>query len=159
MALKENLFLSNKSFTTLDLVLLTIFMIFLFTYDIRLPSTISNTIDSVYGNIVVLVVFIIIFMNTNNVVGIVGFLVAYELIRRSTSESKIPLNLPELPSEEEKILKLEKYNSDQQTKKPDTLEEEAVDGVVEYAIGEKIESDVKPILHKLHNATDIIELE
>lgn len=151
--------LSNKNFKTLDIVLLVVFLIFLITYDVTLPSSISNVIDSVYGNILVLVVFIIIFMNTNNFVGIIGFLVAYELIRRSTSTSKIPTSVPELPSEEEKIVKMVNYNADQQVKNPETLEEEAVENIEEYAIGEKIDTDVKPVLHKLHNATDVIELQ
>lgn len=151
--------LSNKNFKTLDIVLLVVFLIFLITYDVTLPSSISNVIDSVYGNILVLVVFIIIFMNTNNFVGVIGFLVAYELIRRSTSTSKIPTSVPELPSEEEKIVKMVNYNADQQVKNPETLEEEAVENVEEYAIGEKIDTDVKPVLHKLHNATDVIELQ
>jgi len=151
--------LSNKNFKTLDIVLLIVFLLFLITYDVTLPSSISNVIDTVYGNILVLVVFIIIFMNTNNIVGIVGFLVAYELIRRSTNTAKIPISVPELPSEEEKIVKMVNYNADQQIKNPETLEEQAVENVEEYAIGEKIDTDVKPILHKLHNATDVIELQ
>jgi hypothetical protein len=65
-----------------QIFLLIIFIIYLIM-GYTTPSNISNFIQTPFGKILVIILSIALFFKTNHLVGILGFFVAYELIRRS----------------------------------------------------------------------------
>jgi hypothetical protein len=93
-------------------VLLIIFIIYL-VLGMRMPSMVAEAIDSLAGKIVLLLMVIYLFVNTNPLLAILSVWVAYDLMRRSTSFSEYA------PSEANKMLN--PYN-----RYPYTLEQEMV---------------------------------
>ena len=51
---------------------------------LHVPEPFASAIDSIFGKIIVITLAIIFFTNTGAVLGILGFLVAFDLIRRSS---------------------------------------------------------------------------
>ena len=76
----------GKSEKRHEIVLLVIFVIYILL-DIQTPERLAELIDNIYGNIVVVLIAITIFANTNPVVGVIAFIAAYELIKRSRSRN------------------------------------------------------------------------
>lgn len=93
-------------------VLLIIFIIYL-VLGLRMPTMVAEVIDSLVGKVVLFLMVIYLFVNTNPLLGILSVWVAYDLMRRSTSFSEYA------PSEANKMLN--PYN-----RYPYTLEQEMV---------------------------------
>ena len=93
-------------------VLLIIFIIYL-VLGLRMPTMVAELIDSLVGKVVLLLMVIYLFVNTNPLLGILSVWVAYDLMRRSTSFSEYA------PSETNNMLN--PYN-----RYPYTLEQEMV---------------------------------
>ncbi len=95
-----------------ETILLIIFIIYL-VLGLRMPTMVAEVIDSLVGKVVLLLMVIYLFVNTNPLLGILSVWVAYDLMRRSTSFSEYA------PSETNKMLN--PYN-----RYPYTLEQEMV---------------------------------
>jgi cell division protein ZapA (FtsZ GTPase activity inhibitor) len=111
-------------FTNLETLVFVIYVAFLITYKIDIPAYIANIVDTLYGNVLVILAFGTFYMSVNPIVGIVGLLVAYELIRRSSNSARIENVIKETQSESQKMQDMKEMNKDQQTNNPPTLEEE-----------------------------------
>lgn len=142
-------------FGKVEMVVLALYVAFLITYKMKIPSQIANIVDSVYGNVLVILVFGVLYMNFSPMVGVVGLLVAYELIRRSSNNVIVKEVVRETQSEEQKLDNMKDMNKDQQVNKPPTLEEETVGKVKDFAVSKANSSSVEPLLHNLHNATSL----
>lgn len=142
-------------FTNLETVIFVIYVAFLITYRVDIPAYIANMVDTLYGNVFVILVFGTFYMSVNPIVGIVGLLVAYELIRRSSNNARIEKVVHESASETQKMQDMKVMNEDQQTNNPPTLEEETVGEIKDFAVGKATASNVEPLLHDLHNATNV----
>ncbi len=95
-----------------ETILLIIFIIYL-VLGLRMPTMVAEVIDSLVGKVVLFLMVIYLFVNTNPLLGILSVWVAYDLMRRSTSFSEYA------PSEVNKMLN--PYN-----RYPYTLEQEMV---------------------------------
>jgi len=93
-------------------ILLALFIIF----DVRPPAQLAEHIDSLVGRVVI-ILFVIILLFSNPVVGALGAIAAYELFRRSEFSNAIQY----VPSERKK-----KRNMKVMNQFPKTLEEEVV---------------------------------
>ena len=95
------------------------------------------------------------FIHSSPILGIVGFLVAYELIRRASINTGTDAIKRYLPSEENKAKKMEQYQPSQST--PDvTLEEEMIDNMVEFTENNDLpETNVKPVLGNNYGAEEL----
>tara|TARA_B110000444_G_scaffold255533_1_gene290091 strand:- start:83 stop:544 length:462 start_codon:yes stop_codon:yes gene_type:complete len=151
----KDLMKMKMPFGKVEMVVLALYVAFLITYKMKIPSQVSNLVDSVYGNVLVILVFGVLYMQFNPMVGIVGLLVAYELIRRSTNSVVVKEVVRETQSEQQKISDMKEMNKDQQVNNPPTLEEETVEKVKDFAVSKANTSSVEPLLHDLHNATNL----
>ena len=126
-----------------EMVLVVIFIIYILL-DIQTPESLARLIDNIYGNIFVILIAITIFASTNPVVGIISFIAAYELIKRSRTT-----NFP--PSEYSKLEDFSDYNAF-----PVTLEEQMVEQMaplVKYDADPNL--NYNPTLGSLHDAAPI----
>jgi len=151
----KNLMSLKIPFTNLEMLALVIYVAFLITYKIDIPANIAKIVDTLYGNVLVILVFGTFYMSGHPIVGIVGLLVAYELIRRSSNTARIEKVINETQSETQKLQDMKEMNKDQQTNNPPTLEEETVGEIKDFVVGNPVESSVEPLLHDLHNATNV----
>jgi hypothetical protein len=151
----KDLMKMKMPFGKVEMVVLALYVAFLITYKMKIPSLLANLVDSVYGNVLVILVFGVLYMHFNPMVGIVGLLVAYELIRRSSNIVVAKEVVRETQSEQQKISDMKEMNKDQQVNNPPTLEEETVGKVKDFAVSKANTSSVEPLLHDLHNATNI----
>jgi len=134
-----------------DLLLVALFAVYLIT-NMHLPEGLNELIDNSIGNIVIILGALILFLNSNSVVGILGFLVAYELIRRASTSTGTDAIVKYIDTEEKKMNKMKSY----QPPVPDvTLEEEVIDNMVEFTDSDLPPSNVKPVLEQSHNAEQL----
>lgn len=142
-------------FGKVEMIVLALYVAFLITYKMKIPSQIANIVDTVYGNVLVILVFGVLYMSFSPMVGVVGLLVAYELIRRSSISVVVKEVVRETQSEEQKITNMKEMNKDQQVNNPPTLEEETVGKIKDFTLTKGDNSTVEPLLHDLHNATNV----
>lgn len=135
-----------------QLVLGVVFILYLLL-DAKTPEPIAEYIDTPVGNIVVVLIAISTFYYSNPIVGILGVVVAYEVIRRSklASRTKFLVNQV-LSNESSKFKTMEKLN----VRREISLEEEMVGKMaplVKYDISSN--TSYKPILDTFHDAAPI----
>jgi hypothetical protein len=102
-------------------VILGILFVVYLIMDYKMPSFISEVIDTIYGKITVAVVFLLLFSYANPILGVLGFIVAFELIRRSTVTTGSYAMDQYLPTEAKKDANINAMNQF-----PYTLEQEVV---------------------------------
>jgi len=76
----------KKAFTKAQkshLLLSVLFIIFLL-FDIQIPRVIASLVDTTLGNVAVVIASLSLFYTKNNVLAVLGLVVAYEIIRRSS---------------------------------------------------------------------------
>lgn len=111
-----------KTFTTLEYVLLGVFIIYVIM-PIQTPGFLAGWVDSSLGMLVLFVVALFLFFYTNPVLGVVFILVAYEMLRRSSLLVGQTAIIAHTPSQAKKDVQMQKMNP----VKKETLEEEIVD--------------------------------
>lgn len=75
-----------------EMVLFVVLVIYIM-FDISTPAMIAEHVDSVYGNIIVAVLALSLFLSTHPVIGILGLFAAYELIKRSKHNASGPSSI------------------------------------------------------------------
>ena len=134
-----------------DLILVALFAVYLIS-NMHLPEGLNLLIDNNIGNIVIILGALILFLNSNPVVGVLGFLVAYELIRRASVSTGNDAIVKYVDTEDKKADKMRSY----QPPVPDvTLEEQVIDNMVDFTESDLPASNVKPVLEKSHNAEQL----
>lgn len=136
-------------------ILLVVFAIYLIG-NFRLPDILNDMIDNTIGNIVIVIFALALFLNSSPLVGIVGFLVAYELIRRANTDTGSEAIVKFLPSEENKEKKMKSYQPS--TTQEITLEEEMIHNMKEFTDKENNEvadTNVQPVLGNNYGATSL----
>lgn len=120
--------------------------------NVKTPKMLSKLIDTIYGNIVVVVVAMILFSISNPVVGIVSIVAAYFLIKRSSESNGTMAIQKYLSSELSKSSDFSELNEF-----PITLEEQMVSKMAPLVINttELNNSDYKPVLDTLHEAAPV----
>ena len=102
-------------------LLLTVLLVLYIVLSVPTPEQIAPYIDTPLGNIVVVVIALSLFAHSHAVVGVLGLLAAYVLIRRSSSATGRAAVEAYVPSEKRKSEELSAYNQF-----PVTLEEQMV---------------------------------
>ena len=119
--------------------------------NIQTPESLAGLIDNVYGNIAVVVLALSVFTHSNPVVGILGLVAAYELIKRSSVKTGTHAIRNYLPTEEKKVMDFSRYNEF-----PVTLEEQVVARMAPLVKHDAApNADYKPILDTMHDAAPI----
>ena len=155
-----NLFKKNNSHSLLA-VLLVIFTVF----DLRVPAEMANLLDTLLGRVVVIgAALSLLFVNP--LLGVLGVVAAYELLRRSETESSnaggigwqragdLPrVNTQYIPSERAKNREYRKLNQF-----PVTLEESVINNMLPFVSDQYLPpATFKPTLASLYDAAKINE--
>lgn len=135
--------------------LLSLVMILFIVFPVEIPSEFGNMIDSIFGKVVIVVLVLNLFI-THPVVGAIGAVAAYELVRRSAGMAGIGSTMLKqyVPSEEKRTGNLNSFNQF-----PVTVEEMVIKSKVPYtfnmSIGGIDSVSYKPILGDTHEAENV----
>lgn len=119
--------------------------------DIRIPTNVANMLDTVVGKALIIMVGLSL-LAINPLVGILGAIAAYELIRRSSSSSMVSVK-DFLPSEKNKQDEMMDYQP-----KPlgTTVEEEVIAKMLPRTATDVLDTaSFKPVQNKLHCAAKL----
>jgi hypothetical protein len=118
------------------------------------PQALAEYTESTIGQVIVIILAITLFLSTNPVVGILGFLAAYEFIRRSSRTTGVYGIETFSPTEQKKQQVMTAMNP----APVKTLEEELVDSLVPITpnddIGLSDGGSFQPVLGSLHGAVE-----
>lgn len=139
----------NKKFVCQN-VLTLLFVIYLIL-GLNTPKPIAQIIDTLIGKIVVILLAIYLFIYTNPILGVIGFFVAYDLIRRSSVATGNYGIDNYLPTEETKQAKMSSYNQ-----YPYTLEQEMVKKMVPVVTKDMTTASYIPMTDDVYDAAPAI---
>jgi len=133
-------------------VVLGVVLILYIILNVKTPKMLSQWIDTIYGNIVVVVIAMILFSNSNPVIGVISIVAAYFLIKRSSISTGTFAIQKYLPSEASRSDDFSKLNE-----VPVTLEEQMVFKMAPLVTHDAKYPDAnyKPVLDSLHEAAPI----
>tara|TARA_B110000093_G_scaffold92026_2_gene99474 strand:- start:2553 stop:3014 length:462 start_codon:yes stop_codon:yes gene_type:complete len=140
----------TKKESTSQLVLTIVFLIYLIM-GYKMPDMIAEMIDNVYGKIIVALIAILVFSYSNPIVGVLGCIVAFELIRRSSISTGSDALQKYVPSEKDK-----KNNLTAMNQFPYTLEQEVVSKMAPPKVSPGgSQGSFSPVLDDLYDAAPI----
>jgi hypothetical protein len=88
-----------------------IFVIYIL-FNIQTPDFLAEMVDTIFGKVLVVVIAAILFMKTNPVIGVLGFVVAYQIIKTSSVATGTYGMKHYLPSEESKMNEMRSFNDE-----------------------------------------------
>jgi hypothetical protein len=134
-------------------ILTAIFIIYLIL-GAKTPLPVATLVDNIIGQVVVISIAILLFVNSNPILGVIGIFVAFDLIRRSSLATGTHGLFHYLPSEHSKMSHITSYN-----KIPYTLEQEIVNNMAPITNNSTLlnKSSYVPILEKNHGAASLSE--
>jgi len=136
-----------------QLTLIILFLIYLIM-GYNIPYSLAVLIDSVWGKVIVVGFAIILFAQSNPILGILGFFVAYKLIMSSSIESGNYGIQNYIPTEEKKYAKMINNNV-----YPYTLEQEIVKlraPIYDYN-SDTTSYSFTPVLDNQYNAASVLD--
>jgi len=156
-----------------QLILGIIFIIYILL-NVQTPSFLATPIDTLFGKVLVVAVAAVVFMKTNPVIGVLGFIVAYQIIKTASVTTGTYAMRQYLPSEYNKMKAMQSYNLQTPTSTsapnsistsgsgivvPATLEEELVDRMAPLVVqgDDSQQQTYKPILDGQHGASSLLE--
>ena len=139
----------NKKYVSQN-VLTLLFVIYLIL-GLNTPKPIAQIIDTLVGKIVIILLAIYLFIYTNPILGVIGFFVAYDLIRRSSVATGNFGIDNYLPTEETKQAKMSSYNQ-----YPYTLEQEMVKKMVPVVTKDMTTASYIPMTDDVYDAAPAI---
>jgi hypothetical protein len=157
-----------------QLVLGVVFFFYIL-FNVQTPLILATPLDTLFGKVLVFIIAAVIFLKTNPVVGVLGFIVAYQMLKTASVTTGTYGIKHYLPSEKHKLDDMEKFNAVEPTSEvapssistsgsgillAGTLEEEMVDKMAPLVIKGNEDStlDYKPILDGQHGASSLVDL-
>jgi hypothetical protein len=118
----------------------------------RTPEPLASWVDTNIGKVVVVVLFLCLFAVVHPLVGVLGLLVAFQLIRQSAATTGSTALAKYQPNEARKSEHLSAFNQF-----PYTLEQEVVKKMTpQHSTGySETQASYKPVLPDLHDATPL----
>lgn len=137
-----------------NLVLLVVLVLYI-VLNIQTPPMLAKLIDTIYGNVAVILAAFYVLANCNPIIGVVVLYAAYELIKRSSHSTGTLAIQRYLPTEFKKEGHLSAFNQF-----PVTLEEEMVKQMAPL-VSESGPANLhyKPASDDTHNAMDVHNTE
>lgn len=134
-----------------QLVLVMLFIVLL-VVGYKVPESVANVIDTLLGKILLILIIIYFYSNTNIILTILAIFVALDLIRRSRKATGIDDLNEFAPSEDKKISEFSALNQF-----PYTLEQEVVSKMAPILQTGSIltRPSFSPVLDDLHDAKEI----
>jgi len=116
--------------------------------DIQVPNQVANLVDTIVGKIVVIMVGLSL-MVINPLVGVLGVIAAYELVRRSSASGDLFGDVSDLiPNEGDKHEEMQVYQNNKIS-----VEEEVIANMLPRTAADALDNpSYKPIQNKLHAA-------
>jgi hypothetical protein len=131
-------------------ILTLLFVIFLVT-GYRMPESVANLVDTTAGKIIIVIGALSLFAYSNPILGVLGVLVAYELIKRSYQVTGSAALEAYYPTEEKKWSRFSPMHQF-----PYTLEQEMVKKMTNIKFNESgSTASFKPVIDDLHDAAPI----
>ncbi len=154
-----------------QLVLGVVFFFYIL-FNVQTPSILATPIDTIFGKVLIFAIATVVFMKTNPVVGVLGFVVAYQLVKTASVTTGTYAMRQYLPSEANKMKDMTAFNNIEPTSEvaptsistsgsgiivAGTLEEEMVDKMAPLVIKGNEDSllDYKPVLDGQHGASPL----
>ena len=132
-------------------VVLSLLFIFYLVIDYQLPESFAIIVDSVFGKIIVVLIALMLFAYSNPILGILGLLVAYQLIKSASSKTGMAGLEKYYPTEAKKW---SPFNSVHQF--PYTLEQEIVKNMTTQKFNtEYVKAPFRPTLVDTHDAASL----
>jgi len=137
-----------------ELLLIILFIIYL-VMGYKTPEPIANLVDSLVGKVVIFIVVIYLFLNSNPILAVLALFVAFDLIRRSSVVTGIDALQKYAPSEEKKSSQFSAFNQF-----PYTLEQEVVKKMAPIIrSGSTLtKPSYKPLLENLYDAAPLTSM-
>ena len=149
-------------------LILGVIFVFYILLNIQTPAVLAGPIDTIFGKVLVFAVAAVIFMKSNPVIGVLGFVVAYQLIKTASVTTGTYALKHYLPSETSKMCEMQTFNEEQVntqatveavTNISGSLEAEMVDKMAPLVMHSSDSGlDYKPILDGQHSAALLSEL-
>jgi hypothetical protein len=132
--------------------ILVVLMIIYLVMGFKTPDIVANLVDNIIGKVVIILVVVYLFMNTNPILAVVAALVAFDLMRRSTETTGLGALQAYAPSEQKKMSQFSAFNQF-----PYTLEQEVVSKMAPIVrSGSSLTSaSYKPLLNNLYDASTL----
>ena len=136
-----------------ELALVILFIIYLIM-GYKTPEIVANVIDTLIGKIVIFIVVVYLFMNSNPILAVLSLFVAFDLIRRSSLATGIDALQKFAPSEEKKTSQFTAFNQF-----PYTLEQEVVKKMapIIQSGSSLTKPSYKPLLDNIHDASSLTD--
>ena len=131
--------------------ILTVLFVIYLILGLKTPQMMAQLVDTLPGKIIIIIIAISLFIYTNPILGVIGFFVAYDLIRRSSIETGNYGINNYLPTEETKQAKLSSYNQ-----YPYTLEQEMVKKMVPAVSKDMSQASYEPMTNDTYDAAPAI---
>ena len=144
----DNLFKKDHMGQLVLAILLIIYLIMGY----KTPEPVASMIDSLVGKIIIFIIVIYMFMHCHPILAVLALLVAFDLIRRSSSATGLDALQRFAPSEEKKSSQFTAFNQF-----PYTLEQEVVKKmapIIQTSAGMSKPS-YKPLLENDHDASPV----
>ena len=135
-----------------QVVLVILFSIYLIM-GYKMPESVASMIDTTYGKVAVILMALVLFVKCHPVLGVLGFLVAYQLLTQSSVTTGSYALRKYAPTEEKKYSTLTEYNQF-----PYTLEQEVVKKmgpINNYESSISNSYSFNPVLDDTYNAAPI----
>ena len=130
-----------------QLLLVILFIVYLIM-GYKMPEGVANMIDTPVGKIIVSLVSLLLFAYSNPILGVLGIIVAYELIKRSSIKTGSAALEEYYPTEEKKWSPFTPAHQF-----PYTLEQEVVKKMAPQKFNKyPAKASFKPLLDDLHDA-------
>jgi hypothetical protein len=131
-----------------QLILAILFIIYL-VMGLKMPDSVANMIDSSAGKIVVALIALLLFGYSNPILGVLGILVAYQLIKASSEKTGMAALEKYYPTEEKKW---SPFTATHQF--PYTLEQEVVKEMASQKFNDNfVKAPYRPMLDDTHDAS------
>jgi hypothetical protein len=132
-------------------VMLCILFIIYLIMGYKMPDSVAGVIDTIYGKIGVAVIALVLFSYANPILGVLGFVVAFDIIRRSSMATGTFALDNYVPTEEKKETELNAMNQF-----PYTLEQEVVKKMAPMKyVPEASNVSFSPVLDDTYDAAPI----
>ena len=131
-----------------QLILVVLFIIYLIM-GFKMPDPIANMIDSSAGKIIVALIALLLFGYSNPILGVLGIMVAYHLIKSSSEKTGMAALEQFYPTEEKKWSPFTPMHQF-----PYTLEQEVVKDMASQRFNTNyIKAPYKPMIEDTHDAS------
>ena len=94
-----------------QLILGIIFVIYILL-NVQTPAFLADSVDNIFGKIIVVAIAAVIFMKTNPVIGVLGLVVAYQVIKTASVTTGTYALKHYLPSENSKFQEMQSFNTE-----------------------------------------------